>query len=194
MWPVNFLRPGKRNDRLEKRMSFDSAWRSEPQSVLRIGMLRLSDAAPLIMALEKKFFEARGLRVKLSVEPSWANIADKMTFGQMDAAIMLPPLALAMALGLRGSATASIRRSLAATRRMCSIPAARRCSTSASARSSTSSARRTFTYSIPRCWKIARSQCQQQAGSNSHTAKLQGDALVMHIPFGPAAAIECERL
>ena len=86
-------------------MSPDSTLHSDRRPVLRIGMLRLSDAAPLVMALEKNFFEARGLRVNLSVEPSWANIADKMTFGQMDAAIMLPPLALAMALGLRGPAT-----------------------------------------------------------------------------------------
>ena len=86
-------------------MSLDCTLQSDPHSVLRIGMLQLSDAAPLVTALEKNFFGARGLRVRLSVEPSWANIADKMTFGQMDAAIMLPPLALAMTLGLRGSAT-----------------------------------------------------------------------------------------
>ncbi len=85
-------------------MSLERTLHSDRRAVLRIGMLRLSDAAPLVMALEKNFFGARGLRVNLSVEPSWANIADKMTFGQMDAAIMLPPLALAMALGLRGPA------------------------------------------------------------------------------------------
>ena len=38
----------------------------------------------------------------LSIEPSWANIADKLTYGLLDAAVMLPPLALASALGLRG--------------------------------------------------------------------------------------------
>lgn len=65
-------------------------------------MLRLSDAAPLVIAKEKNLFDQRDLRVQLSVEPSWANIADKMTFGQLDAAVMLPPLVLAMALGLRG--------------------------------------------------------------------------------------------
>lgn len=75
-----------------------------PSKTLRIGMLRLSDAAPLVIAKENHLFDKRDLRVQLSVEPSWANIADKMTFGQIDAAIMLPPLALAMALGLRGPA------------------------------------------------------------------------------------------
>ncbi|MGB8363848.1 MAG: CmpA/NrtA family ABC transporter substrate-binding protein [Rhizomicrobium sp.] len=70
--------------------------------IVRVGMLRLSDAAPLVMALEKGFFAAKGVDVQVFVEPSWANIADKLTFGHLDAAIMLPPLALAMALGLRG--------------------------------------------------------------------------------------------
>jgi NitT/TauT family transport system ATP-binding protein/nitrate/nitrite transport system substrate-binding protein len=36
------------------------------------------------------------------VEPSWSNIADKLTYGLLDAAVMLPPLALAAAAGLRG--------------------------------------------------------------------------------------------
>jgi two-component system, oxyanion-binding sensor len=71
--------------------------------LIRIGMLRLTDAAPLAVALEKGFFAARNLDVRISVEPSWANIADKLTFGHLDAAVMLPPLALAMALGLRGT-------------------------------------------------------------------------------------------
>lgn len=69
---------------------------------VRIGMLRLTDAAPVVMAVEKAFFAAKGLNVELSVEPSWANIADKLAFDHLDAAVMLPPLALAMALGLRG--------------------------------------------------------------------------------------------
>jgi NitT/TauT family transport system ATP-binding protein/nitrate/nitrite transport system substrate-binding protein len=66
-------------------------------------MLRLTDAAPVVMAHEMGLFAERGLDVRLFVEPSWANIADKLTFGHLDAAVMLPPLALAMALGLRGT-------------------------------------------------------------------------------------------
>ena len=41
----------------------------------------------------------------LSVEPSWANIADKLTYGRLHAAVILPPLAFAVSLGLRGIGT-----------------------------------------------------------------------------------------
>ena len=70
-----------------------------------IGLLRLSDAAPVIVAAENGYFLKRGLDVRLSVEPSWANIADKLTFGRLHAAVMLPPLAFAVSLGLRGIGT-----------------------------------------------------------------------------------------
>ena len=40
----------------------------------------------------------------LSIEPSWANIADKLAYGALDAAVIVPPLALAVSLGLRGPA------------------------------------------------------------------------------------------
>src|SRR5215472_13103734 len=70
----------------------------------RIGLLRLTDAAPLVIAQELGYFAGEGLDVALSVEPSWANIADKLAYGLLDAAMMLPPLALALRLGLSGSA------------------------------------------------------------------------------------------
>ncbi|HUC12564.1 MAG TPA: CmpA/NrtA family ABC transporter substrate-binding protein [Stellaceae bacterium] len=70
----------------------------------RIGLLRLTDAAPLIVAAERGYFAAEGLEVQLSVEPSWANISDKLSYGLLDGAMMLPPLALALRLGLSGGA------------------------------------------------------------------------------------------
>jgi two-component system, oxyanion-binding sensor len=71
---------------------------------IRIGMLRLTDSAPVVVARSHGVFDALDLNATLSIEPSWANIADKLTYGLLDAAVMLPPLALAMALGLRGVA------------------------------------------------------------------------------------------
>lgn len=68
---------------------------------VRLGLLRLTDAAPVFLAEAVGLLAAEGLDVRLSVEPSWANIADKLAFGLLDAAVMLPPLALAMELGLR---------------------------------------------------------------------------------------------
>ncbi|MEK0085878.1 ABC transporter substrate-binding protein [Benzoatithermus flavus] len=74
----------------------DDAW------PVRLGLLRLTDAAPVFLAEALGLFAAEGAAVQLSVEPSWANIADKLAFGLLDAAMMLPPLALAMEFGLRG--------------------------------------------------------------------------------------------
>jgi NitT/TauT family transport system ATP-binding protein/nitrate/nitrite transport system substrate-binding protein len=69
---------------------------------VRFGLLRLADSAPAVVAVQRGLFRELGLRVELSVEPSWANIADKLAYGLLDAASMLPPLALAASLGLRG--------------------------------------------------------------------------------------------
>src|SRR5271167_727743 len=69
-----------------------------------IGLLRLTDSAPVIVAHEFGFFAEEGLDVVLSVEPSWANVADKLAYGALDAAVIVPPLAFAVALGLRGPA------------------------------------------------------------------------------------------
>ncbi len=69
---------------------------------VRIGILRLADSAPVLVAIHRGLFGDCGVAVEISVEPSWANIADKLTYGLLDAAVMLPPLALACTLGLRG--------------------------------------------------------------------------------------------
>ena len=64
---------------------------------VRFGLLRLADSAPAVVAVQRGLFRELGLQVELSVEPSWANIADKLAYGVLDAASMLPPLALAAA-------------------------------------------------------------------------------------------------
>lgn len=73
--------------------------------MVRLGMVRLADAAPVVHAAVAGLFEAEGVAVSLTVEPSWANIADKLAWGLLDGAVMLPPLAIAMALGLRDPPT-----------------------------------------------------------------------------------------
>jgi NitT/TauT family transport system ATP-binding protein/nitrate/nitrite transport system substrate-binding protein len=73
--------------------------------IIRLGLLQLSDAAPVVLARDLDIFTAHGLKVELHVEPSWANVADKLGYGLLDGAVMLPPLALACALGLRGRKT-----------------------------------------------------------------------------------------
>ncbi len=71
---------------------------------LRIGLLRLTDSAPVIVAHEFGLFAEEGVDTELVVEPSWANIADKLAYGFLDAAVIVPPLAFAVTLGLRGVA------------------------------------------------------------------------------------------
>jgi len=68
-------------------------------------MVRLTDAAPIVYAQVHGLFAAEGLDATIHVEPSWANIADKLAWGLLDGAVLLPPLAIAMVLGLRGPAT-----------------------------------------------------------------------------------------
>jgi len=74
--------------------------RSGPK--LRIGFLRLTDSAPAIVAQEFGYFAEEGVDAELLEEPSWANIADKLAYGFLDAAVIVPPLAFAIELGSRG--------------------------------------------------------------------------------------------
>lgn len=76
--------------------------RPEAGAPIRIGVLRLTDSAPIIAAHELGFFADEGLDVALSIEPSWANVADKLAYRALEAAAITPPLAIAISLGLRG--------------------------------------------------------------------------------------------
>jgi len=69
---------------------------------LDIGFVPLTDCAPLVIALEKGFFDAEGLDVTLWRERAWASIRDKTGYGLFDAAQMLYPMPLAMSLGVGG--------------------------------------------------------------------------------------------
>lgn len=70
------------------------------ESLLKIGFIPLTDCAPLIVAKEQGFFEEQGLNVELCREVSWANIRDKLVFGEYQAAHMLAPMLMATSLGL----------------------------------------------------------------------------------------------
>ncbi len=72
---------------------------------LRLGFIALNDAAPLIVAKERGFFEAEGLRVDLAREASWANIRDKVAAGVLDGGHMLGPMTLAATMGVGGERT-----------------------------------------------------------------------------------------
>ncbi|WP_054005923.1 CmpA/NrtA family ABC transporter substrate-binding protein [Cypionkella psychrotolerans] len=67
---------------------------------LRLGYVPLLDAAPLIIAEALGFAEEEGLSLDLHAAPSWAALRDMLAVGQVDAAQMLAPVPVAMALGL----------------------------------------------------------------------------------------------
>ena len=72
------------------------------KSRVNIGLIRLTDCAPIVVAKERGFFTREGLDVTLSVEPSWSNIRDKVAAGLLDGAQMLATMPLAATLGVDG--------------------------------------------------------------------------------------------
>jgi nitrate/nitrite transport system substrate-binding protein len=74
------------------------------RDTLRLGLLPLADAAPVLIAKQRGFFARHGLNVELRVERSWAGLRDKVAMGVLDAAQMLAPMPIAATLGLDGIA------------------------------------------------------------------------------------------
>lgn len=70
---------------------------------LRIGFVPLLDMAPIAVAHEMGFAAAEGLALELERAPSWSMLRDMLLWGQVEAAQMLAPAPVAMALGLGGA-------------------------------------------------------------------------------------------
>lgn len=70
---------------------------------LRIGFVPLLDMAPLAIVHEMGFAQAEGLALELRPAPSWSSLRDMLLWGQVEAAHILAPLPVAMALGLGGA-------------------------------------------------------------------------------------------
>lgn len=70
-----------------------------------VGYMPLVDAAPLIIAQEMGFAQAEGIALDLVAAPSWSSVRDMLAFGRVDAAHMLSPVPIAMAMGLGGIST-----------------------------------------------------------------------------------------
>ena len=81
------------------KMNAQRANRSKRSQTLRLGYVRLLDAAPIIVADSLGFFRDEGLDVRLSREVGWATIRDKIAFGELDVAQALSPLAFALTVG-----------------------------------------------------------------------------------------------
>lgn len=72
---------------------------------LTLGVIPLTDSAPLIVAEAAGFFTAEGLDVALSTVRSWAAMRDKLAAGRFDGATLLAPMPLAAAFGLDPAST-----------------------------------------------------------------------------------------
>lgn len=72
---------------------------------LRIAMLPLTDAAPLVAAQMQGFFAEEQLDVELVILQSWAQVRDAIQLEQVEAAQLLPLMPLAASLGLDGIKT-----------------------------------------------------------------------------------------
>lgn len=73
------------------------------QTNLDIGIVALTDCAPLVIAKHLGLFEKWGLNVNLHLQHSWATVRDRLHAGLLDAAQVLAPMPLASTLGLNGA-------------------------------------------------------------------------------------------
>ncbi len=73
---------------------------AEPEKdELTFGFIKLTDMAPLAVALEKGFFEDEGLFVKLEAQANWKVLLDRVITGELDGAHMLAGQPLGATIG-----------------------------------------------------------------------------------------------
>jgi len=66
---------------------------------LKLGFIKLTDMAPLAIALEKGYFEDEGLSVQLEAQANWKVLLDRVVSGELDGAHMLATLPFGTAIG-----------------------------------------------------------------------------------------------
>jgi nitrate/nitrite transport system substrate-binding protein len=67
---------------------------------LKLGFIKLTDCAPLVVAQELGFFEEEGLFVTLEAQANWKILLDRVISGELDGAHMLAGQALGATLGI----------------------------------------------------------------------------------------------
>ncbi len=70
------------------------------KSNLKLGFIKLTDIAPLVVAKEKGFFAEEGLNVTLEPQANWKVLVDGVTGNQLDGAHMLAGHAIASQAGI----------------------------------------------------------------------------------------------
>jgi nitrate/nitrite transport system substrate-binding protein len=76
---------------------------SPETKTIRLGIIALTDCAPIVMAHELGYFKKFGIDSIVSKEASWAVIRDKLSLGENHATHMLIGMPLASTMGLAGS-------------------------------------------------------------------------------------------
>jgi nitrate/nitrite transport system substrate-binding protein len=76
---------------------------------ITLGIIPLTDCAPLAIAYEKGFFKKYGLDVKISKEASWANVRDKILIGELDGAHCLFGMPFSVYTGVGGKEGSEMR-------------------------------------------------------------------------------------
>jgi len=66
---------------------------------LKLGFIKLTDCAPLVIAKEKGFFEEEGLQVEVIAQPNWKQLLDNVINGELDGAHMLSGQPIAATIG-----------------------------------------------------------------------------------------------
>ena len=69
------------------------------KEVLKLGFIKLTDCAPLVVAYERHYFEDEGLNVTLEAQANWKVLLDRVIDGQLDGAHMLAGQPLGATIG-----------------------------------------------------------------------------------------------
>lgn len=81
---------------------------SSDAPAIKLGIIPLTDCAPLVIAFEKGIFKKYGLNVQISKEASWANVRDKLLTGELQGAHCLFGMPFSVYTGIGGNAGAEL--------------------------------------------------------------------------------------
>ncbi|MFQ3669835.1 MAG: CmpA/NrtA family ABC transporter substrate-binding protein [Verrucomicrobiia bacterium] len=71
---------------------------------LKLGFIKLTDCAPIVIAHEKGFFEDEGLHVTIEAQANWKVLLDRVISGELDGAHMLAGQPIAATIGIGSQA------------------------------------------------------------------------------------------
>ncbi|QDV73933.1 CmpA/NrtA family ABC transporter substrate-binding protein [Botrimarina mediterranea] len=74
------------------------------KDALRLGFIKLTDCAPIVIAKEKGFFEDEELQVEVIAQPNWKTLLDNVISGELDGAHMLSGQPIAATIGFGAKA------------------------------------------------------------------------------------------